>query len=129
MRLRALLDENIHLNIWCAYGDCRAKARWTAAEACERLGPETPIEGAVRRLRCSACGASGKWGHLSVFPCTLDQQAAQARERASRGYFRTTSPDEELEAELASLRRLLGGQTLGGDGPVQWPLDGPSKGW
>jgi len=129
MPMRALLAINQHLNIWCSYGDCRHQARWSAVEAVERLGPDTTFEQARRRLVCTACGGRGRWGHLSVFPCTLDASAWDARERAARGYVRGDgTPEEELEQTLAGLRKSLGGKELGGGGPVQWPVDGPSKG-
>jgi len=130
MRMRDLLAINQHLNIWCSYGDCRRKVRWSAVQACERLGPDTTTQQAIKRLVC-ACGGRGKWGHLTVFPCTLDLSAWQAREACARGILRgqCATPEEELEMELACLRRLVGkGNELGGDGPVQWPVERASTG-
>jgi hypothetical protein len=128
--MRDLLAINQHLVISCSYGGCTHKARWTAVEACERLGPDCTVIDATRRLRCAACGGRGKWGHLSVHACTLDEAAWSAREAAVRGVIRgaAATPEAELEERLASLRKLVGrGNSLGGDGPVQWPVDGRSN--
>ena len=127
--MRALLAINQHLNIQCHYGGCGHTARWTAVEALERLGPDATMADAKRRLSCAVCGAKGAWGHLWVYPCTLDAAAWSAREKAARGVVRGLgTPAEELEATLASLRQSLGDQELGGDGPVQWPVERPTKG-
>jgi hypothetical protein len=114
-----LLAHNIHLNIRC--GHCDHRVRWTALEACERLGPDCTIVQAEQRLKCARCGFGGSEGHLSVEPCTLDISAAWAHEQAAAGQYKAVSPEADLADTLATLRQLLDGRELGGDGPVAWP--------
>jgi ribosomal protein S27AE len=125
MQVRDLLSSNQHLNIWCAAPGCRHKVRWTAVQACERLGPETPIAEARRRLRCGRCGARGRDGHLDAHPCTLDAAAAFARQQHAAAAARGEDLPWPLDETLAHLQGLIfeaeGDLVLGGDGPVDWP--------
>jgi hypothetical protein len=125
--MKGLLEQNIHLVIECAFPECRHRVRWRAVEAVERLGPDCTIEQAKRRLKCGRCGRLGRDKWLSVHPCTLDQGAASARWQHARGLESGNPVAWDLEESLAMYRQLLGGGELGGDGPVQWPVDGPSN--
>lgn len=118
-----LLAINQHLVVSCCWPECRRSRRLAAVEAVQLLGPGLPIAQAARRLRCSACGARGREKLIEVRPCTLDAAAASARQ----AHAKDPPPAWPLEDYLASLRGLLAGGELGGDGPVQAPVDGASK--
>ncbi|MFN4177362.1 hypothetical protein [Phenylobacterium sp.] len=118
-----LLLINQHLVVTCCRPTCRREVRLSAARAVDLLGPATPIGEAKRRLRCEACGARGRRKEIDVRPCTLDLSAWQAREAAASAAARGERPRYDLDAYLATLARLAGGD-LGGDGPVQWPVKG-----
>jgi hypothetical protein len=121
-----LLKINQHLVIYCNAPTCRRRIRWPAAEAVERLGFSTTFAQAVGKLRCAICGRRGAFGAgpIEVRPCSLDQSAWWAREKLAGG----RSSEAHLQASLAMYRKLLGGEELGGDGPVQWPVEGSSNG-
>lgn len=127
MPMRDLLAINQHLNLTCHYPTCQREVRWTCVEAVERLGPDFPMERVRFRLRCSACGARGRDGFVSAKPCTLDQGAWWAREKHAQAAARGETLPWSLEGSLAMTQKLLGGREMGGDGPVQWPVDGPSN--
>lgn len=122
-----LLQTNTHLIVTCCRPGCRREERLSAARACELLGLETAFEGLERRLRCSRCGARGRDGFIIVRPCSLDQSAWAARQRAASAEQAGAGLGWDLEGYLATLRRLVPGGDLGGDGPVQWPVERSSK--
>lgn len=122
-----LLKINEHLMIYCGGHDCRRQVRLTAVEAVELLGFHTTMAQAERRLNCSACGRRGRDRFISVRGCSIDVTAWNARQAQATAAARGERLSWDLEQHLNSLRRLLGGEGLGGDGPVQWPVKEPSK--
>ncbi|HEY3695561.1 hypothetical protein [Phenylobacterium sp.] len=120
-----LLETNTHLYIACAYPTCRRRVRLSAIGAVRLLGPATTVGEAVERLRCTGCGARGRDGFLTVWPCTLDLSAAAARwtyQRAIEGGEDRARAAAALAQSLDNLAKLLGSDgELGGDGPVQLP--------
>lgn len=80
----SLLVTGQHLEIWCCNTDCGHQARWTAAEAVQRLGADCTFAEAQRRLSCARCGARGceKW--IRCRPCVLDFYAEVKAQWAAR---------------------------------------------
>ncbi|MDZ4372665.1 MAG: hypothetical protein U1C74_14740 [Phenylobacterium sp.] len=129
MLLRDLLTINQHIYVQCHRPGCERRVRLGAAQACETIGPDVPVPGLGRRLRCGTCGARGRDGLITTWPCTLDWSAHTTREQWASAARNGDPVPWDLEEELATLRQLLGDHgELGGDGPVQWPVDGRSKG-
>jgi len=60
------------LEIWCCQHGCQRMSYWTAEEAVSRLGPQTTIEEAQRRLSCVACGAKGRERLVRCRPSPTD---------------------------------------------------------
>ena len=64
---------------------------------------------------------------IDVRACSVDLSADTARSAHARAAAAGERMGYDLDKHLAVLARLAGGE-LGGDGPVQWPVSGGSKG-
>lgn len=67
--LADLEREGQPLQIWC--NRCKRRVERDAGELCRLLGPETPIYGVWRRLRCVECGARGRGDRGDVYSMPL----------------------------------------------------------
>lgn len=109
--LAELLEGGVHLEVACCRHRCRRRERWPAAVAITRLGSDSTVLDARRRLKCQACGA--RTPEIDVRPCSIDHSVLRQRERHAREIHELGQATFDLEAALTLSRRLAGGPVAG----------------